>query len=91
MNNVATALVFCAMGDLFLHMEDHPSVGHETWFLSGLVSFLIGHIFFMLSLSKRSYNLLKSSGIPQKDNFEKLFVILYLVTLLMILVPNIEA
>lgn len=90
MNNIATGLVFCSIGDFLLHMEDHPSVGHETWFLTGLVSFLIGHIFFMLSLSKKSYKLLEKSGIPQKDDAERLVIIVFVVGMIMLLTPNIK-
>lgn len=56
-NKIAIGLFFCAIGDFLLHMEDHPVHGNDLWFLLGLVSFLIGHIFFMFSLGKRSYAL----------------------------------
>ena len=47
------ALKFCAFGDFCLQMEHHPKVGSEFWFLGGLVSFLIGHIFFSFGLTFR--------------------------------------
>jgi hypothetical protein len=68
MNNMATGLVFCALGDFLLHMEDHPQYGSDIWFLTGLVSFLVGHIFYMFSLSKRSYALKEKSGTTQEEN-----------------------
>jgi hypothetical protein len=89
MNNVATGLIFCSLGDWLLHLEDHPTMGHEFWFLGGLVSFLVGHIFFMFALSKRSYNMEKF-GIEQKDETERIIVIFIIVGMIGILVPNIS-
>jgi len=46
-------LVFCSGGDFMLHMEIHPSLGHRAWFLVGLISFLIGHIYFIWGMKGR--------------------------------------
>ena len=89
MNDVATGLVFCSLGDWLLHLEDHPTIGHDFWFLGGLVSFLIGHIFFMFALSKKSYKLEKF-GIKQKDDTERIVIIFFVVGMIGLLVPNIN-
>ena len=37
-------------------MEVDPDYGSKIWFLIGLVSFLVGHIFFLKGLNKRIEN-----------------------------------
>lgn len=90
MNNMAVGLVFCALGDFLLHMEDHPKYSSDFWFLAGLVSFLIGHIFFMFSLSKRSYALKEKSGTTQDDMIQKLVITLIIFVMISIIVPVIK-
>jgi len=46
--------VLCALGDFLLAMEYHPQYGSSMWFLSGLLSFLFGHIYFLGAFSHRS-------------------------------------
>lgn len=58
---MAFGLIFFGIGDFSLQMEIHPVYKTKLWFLAGLFSFLIGHIFLMLRLSFRS-NELKCPG-----------------------------
>ena len=70
-------------------MEDHPQRGSDKWFLSGLVSFLIGHVFFMFAMSARSFEL-KSAGIPNDGNMIKGAVALYVIFMIKTLIPGIK-
>ena len=87
--NMAKGLIFCALGDFLLHMEDDPKYGDELWFLSGLVSFLVGHIFFMFGMSTRSIDFEKS-GLSINTIPIKLFIIVYVVCMVKVLIPGID-
>ena len=70
-------------------MEEHPQIGSDKWFLSGLVAFLIGHVFFMFAMSARSYELL-SSGISNDGYAIKGAVSLFVVFMIKTLIPGIK-
>ena len=53
-NKICKGLVLCALGDFCLDMELHPEYGSEIWFISGLLSFLFGHIYFLGAFTHRS-------------------------------------
>ncbi len=49
---VWVGLVFCAGGDILLHMHDNsPTPEDESLFVAGLGSFLIGHLFYIVAFS----------------------------------------
>ena len=70
-------------------MEDDPVNGGENWFLAGLVSFLIGHLFFMFAMSARSYELL-GAGIPNDGSYIRAFVLIYVMVMVKTLIPGIK-
>ena len=82
-------LVLCALGDFLLHMEDHPEYGHELWFLTGLVSFLMGHIFLMFAISLKSYTLTKA-GFSDYPTSIPVCVIIYVIGILCVIIPNVK-
>ena len=52
---VVLALFFCLLGDLFLIFDDY----YKIFFLVGLGSFLIGHVFYIFVFSNEKFNLKK--------------------------------
>ena len=70
-------------------MEGDPVNGGENWFLAGLVSFLIGHLFFMFAMSARSYELL-GAGIPNDGSYIRAFVLIYVMVMVKTLIPGIK-
>ena len=87
---ISTALVFCAIGDFCLDMERHPSWESNIWFLAGLVSFLVGHIFFILGMQKRIKDLTSSDQIKNENLWALPCVMIYVVTICYIILPHIS-
>ena len=83
---MAIGLVFFGIGDFCLHMEKDPVNGKKIWFLIGLGSFLIGHIFMMLRLSFRLTEL-KCDG---SERFNLAFVGFLIIFVLFKILPNIK-
>mmetsp|Transcript_29784 Transcript_29784/g.45411 ORF Transcript_29784/g.45411 Transcript_29784/m.45411 type:complete len:120 (+) Transcript_29784:287-646(+) len=59
---VTIGLILCGLGD-FLLSAGGPE-GSQLWFMSGLVSFLVGHLFFISGMISR-INLLKPLADPK--------------------------
>jgi uncharacterized membrane protein YhhN len=80
---ILAALFFSFLGDVFLMLEDKSSI----FFIAGLASFLITHIFYIVYFSK----LIKPGPSPARKHFYIPFVIIaYAVSLLYLIYPNLE-
>lgn len=89
-DSIQNGLICCSIGDFCLAMENHPKFGHELWFLSGLVVFLIGHIIFMLAMRKRIYDVTLSKRIHNNNNWAFPVMAVLCSALLAILIPAVD-
>ena len=72
-----------------LCMETDPRYGGEPWFLIGLVSFLIGHIFFIFAMKNRIQEYVKY-GVENNNNWAMPVIAIFAVTMVCILCPNVD-
>ena len=89
-NKISTGLIFCAFGDFCLAMELHPQYGVEAWFLTGLISFLVGHLFFTHGLSTRIKAITRSKRVVSTNNWAAPFMAVYVLSLIYVIVPHVE-
>ena len=80
-NLLVIAILFCWAGDVLLMFTEN----NELFFLLGLASFLIGHIFYMLTFNKMADK--NSIGKPLQPLFY-LIPLLFALSLLIVLFPN---
>ena len=86
---ISKGLILCAWGDFLLCMETDPKYGSELWFLAGLVSFLIGHIMFIMGMRGRLHDH-TSRGIKVTNNWAAPLIVLFAVTMAGIICPNVD-
>jgi len=70
-------------------MENDPNYGGEIWFLTGLISFLIGHIYFIFAMHNRLTEY-KSCGIQNTNLWALPVITLFALTMVGILCPEID-
>lgn len=88
-NKVSQGLIFCAWGDFLLCMEGDPTYGGEIWFLTGLVSFLIGHIYFIFAMRNR-LNEYRQCGIENTNLWALPVIIVFAITMVSIICPEVD-
>lgn len=88
-NKVSQGLIFCAWGDFLLCMEGDPNYGGEPWFLTGLVSFLIGHIYFIFAMRNRLSEY-TSCGILNTNGWALPVIIFFTVAMVSIICPKVD-
>lgn len=88
-NTVATGLVFSAVADFCLAVEEHPEAGHRAWFLAGLVAFVVGRIFFTIALNRRIRDITRGRRVANTNNWALPLVAVLVVGLLALVVPSV--
>ena len=71
-------------------MEVHPKYGHEVWFLTGLVSFLIGHVLFMLAMRSRISDITKTKRVHNNNKWALPLMVVFAVSMVAIIVPHVD-
>lgn len=71
-------------------MEMHLSWGHELWFLSGLISFLVGHLFFTYGMRKRINDICSSGRIKNNNNWAAPLLTIYCFVMAFVIVPHVQ-
>ena len=80
----------CSIGDFCLAMEIHPKWGNEVWFLTGLVSFLIGHVIFMLAMRQRINDITKTKRIKITDRISVALMVVFAIIMMALIVPHVD-
>lgn len=87
---ISTGLFFCAIGDFCLSMELHPKWGSNLWFLIGLISFLVGHVFFIMGMQNRIKDITASGKVKFDSVWALPLVVVYILTICYLVVPHIS-
>jgi uncharacterized membrane protein YhhN len=86
---ISNGLIYCAWGDFLLCMEGDPKHGGDIWFLTGLVAFLIGHLYFILALRFKLLDQYRH-GIINQNVWAKPLIMVYCLFMICTLVPKID-
>lgn len=70
-------------------MEGDPSYGGEIWFLTGLVSFLIGHIYFIFAMRNRLQEH-QNRGIPNTNHWALPVIVIFAISMTSVICPNVD-
>ena len=86
---MSMGLILCSVGDFCIEMETHPKVGNELWFIFGLVSFLIGHVYFLRGMHARVKEI-TVKAISSDNQFALPFVSLIFIITQYLILPSID-
>ena len=70
-------------------MEDHPVYGHDLWFLSGLIVFLLGHVSFIFGMKVKLTDL-RNLGHTKYPTYIPVAVFFYVIEVLWVVVPHVS-